>query len=78
MARRTSLKPEDKRLLDCLRWQQWTAEDLRWVLAHLDAAAPVLVVQTLRAQLREMEGQEGGDHDRAKARQHILSHRHFW
>jgi hypothetical protein len=64
MARRTALKPEDTRLLERIRGQQWTAEELRWVLTHLDASAPVLVVQTVRAKLREVEmtaAQTGGD-----------------
>jgi hypothetical protein len=51
MARRTALKPEDKRLLARLRGQHWTVEELRWVLAHLDPRAPTLIVQELHAKL---------------------------
>jgi hypothetical protein len=51
MARRTHLKPEDKRLLERLRGQHWTVEELRWVLTHLDERAPTLLVQALRAKL---------------------------
>jgi hypothetical protein len=55
MARRTALKPEDKRLLARIRGQQWTVEELRWVLTHLDPRAPTLIVQELHAKLREVE-----------------------
>jgi hypothetical protein len=51
MARRTHLKPEDKRLLERIRGQQWTVDELRWVLSHLDARAPTLLVQELHAKL---------------------------
>jgi hypothetical protein len=51
MARRTTLKPEDKRLLARIRSQQWTADELRWVLAHLDARAPTLLIEELHAKL---------------------------
>jgi hypothetical protein len=50
-ARRTRLKPEDKRLLAHIRGQQWTADELRWVLAHLDAQAPTLLIGELHAKL---------------------------
>jgi hypothetical protein len=51
MARRTHLKPEDKRLLERIRGQHWTVEELRWVLTHLDARAPTLVMQAVHAKL---------------------------
>jgi hypothetical protein len=51
MARRTHLKPEDKRLLERIRGQQWTVDELRWVLSHLDERAPTLLVQELHAKL---------------------------
>jgi hypothetical protein len=57
MARRTHLKPEDTRLLERLRGQQWTPDELRWVLNHLDEKAPTLLVQTVRARLREVEAE---------------------
>jgi hypothetical protein len=56
MARRTHLKPEDKRLLERIRGQQWTLEELRWVLSHLDAKAPTLLVQELHAKLVLVSG----------------------
>jgi hypothetical protein len=51
MARRTHLKPEGKRLLARIRGQQWTADELRWVLSHLDASAPTSIIQELHAKL---------------------------
>jgi hypothetical protein len=59
MARRTHLKPEDKRLLERIRGQQWTADELRWVLAHLDASAPTLIVQELHAKLIAVQAHAG-------------------
>jgi hypothetical protein len=50
-ARHTHLKPKDKRLLEGIRGQRWTVEEFRWVLTHLDAQAPTLIVQELRAKL---------------------------
>jgi hypothetical protein len=57
MARRTALKPEDKRLLARVRGQQWTVEELRWVLTHLDPRAPTLVIQEIHAKLIAVQGQ---------------------
>jgi hypothetical protein len=54
MARRTHLQREDKRLLARIRGQQWSADELRWVLTHLDARAPTLIVQEIHAKLREV------------------------
>jgi hypothetical protein len=51
MARRTHLKPEDKRLLERIRGQHWTVEELRWVLTHLDVRAPTLVMQAVHTKL---------------------------
>jgi hypothetical protein len=79
MARRTALKPEDKRLLERIRGQHWTVEELRWVLTHLDARAPTLIIQEIHAKLIDVGGQEhaasarhgtgplrhGGDHGAA-------------
>jgi hypothetical protein len=56
MACRTHLNPEDKRLLERLRGQQWTMEELRWVLSHLDEPAPTLLVQTIHARLLDVQG----------------------
>ena len=54
MARRTHLQREDKRLLARIRGQQWSADELRWVLTHLDVRAPTLIVQEIHAKLREV------------------------
>jgi hypothetical protein len=51
MAHRIALKPEDKLLLARIRGQHWTADELRWVLAHLDANAPTPIVRELHAKL---------------------------
>jgi hypothetical protein len=51
MPRRIALKPEDTRLLERIRGQQWTVDELRWVLSHLDERAPTLIVQELHAKL---------------------------
>ena len=50
MARRTHLKPEDTRLLEPLRGQQWTVDELRR-LTHLDARTPTLVIQEIHPKL---------------------------
>jgi hypothetical protein len=57
MARRTHLKPEDKRLLARIRGQQWSAAGLRWVLTHLDPRTPTPVIQELHAKLREVSAE---------------------
>jgi hypothetical protein len=65
IARRTHLKPEDRRLLARIRGQHWTVEELRWVVAHLDAQAPTLIVQELHAKLIEVQAQAGqAPHDK--------------
>jgi hypothetical protein len=51
MARRTHLKEWDKRLLARIRRGQWTADELEWVLAHLDERTPTLVIQEVHAKL---------------------------
>jgi hypothetical protein len=51
LARRTHLKPEDKRLLERILGQQWTVDELRWVLTHLDERTPTLVIQEIHAKL---------------------------
>jgi len=50
-ARRIALKPEDKRLLARIRGQQWSVDELRWVLTRLDERAPTLIIQELHAKL---------------------------
>jgi hypothetical protein len=57
MARRTALKAWDKRLLERIRRGKWSAEDLQWVLTHLDQSTPTLVVQAIHSKLIEVESQ---------------------
>jgi hypothetical protein len=57
MARRTALKAWDKRLLERIRRGKWTAEELQWVLTHLDAQTPTLVMQEIHAKLIDVQGQ---------------------
>jgi hypothetical protein len=56
MARRTHLKAWDKRLLMRIRQGYWTANELQWVLDHLDEQAPTLVIQEIHAKLVEVRG----------------------
>ena len=56
MARRTHLKAGDKRLLMRIRQGYWTADELQWVLDHLDEQAPTLVIQDIHAKLVEVRG----------------------
>ena len=42
MARRTHLQAWDKRLLMRIRQGYWTADELQWVLDHLDEQTPTL------------------------------------
>ncbi len=51
MARRTHLKAWDKRLLERLRRGRWTVDELQWVLAHLEARTPTLVIEEIYAKL---------------------------
>ena len=51
MARRTHLKPEDRRFLERILGQQWTVEELRWVLTHLDERTATLAIQEIYAKL---------------------------
>jgi len=62
-ARRTTLKPEDKRLLARLRGQQWTADELCWVLTHVEPRAPTLIVQELHAKLIAVQAHMTQTHD---------------
>ena len=56
MARRTHLNVGDKRLLMRIRQGYWTADELQWVLDHLDEQAPTLVIQDIHAKLVEVRG----------------------
>jgi hypothetical protein len=56
MARRTYLKAWDKRLLMRIRQGYWTADELQWVLDHLDEHAPTLVIQEIHDKLVEVRG----------------------
>lgn len=57
MNRRTALKAWDKRLLERIRRGKWTADELQWVLTHLDARTPTLVIQEIHDKLIELQGQ---------------------
>jgi hypothetical protein len=57
MGRRTALKAWDKRLLERIRRGKWTADELQWVLTHLDARTPTLVIQEIHDKLIELQGQ---------------------
>ena len=56
MARRTALNAWDKRLLGRIRRGKWTADELQWVLTHLDAQTPTLVIQEIHDKLIELQG----------------------
>jgi hypothetical protein len=56
MARRTHLKAWDKRLLMRIRQGYWTADELQWVLDHLDEQTPTLVIQEIHDKLVEVRG----------------------
>ena len=55
MTRRTALKAWDKRLLDRIRRGKWSADELQWVLTHLDQRTPTLVVQEIHEKLIALE-----------------------
>jgi hypothetical protein len=56
MGRRTALKAWDKRLLERIRRGKWTADELQWVLTHLDARTPTLVIQEIQDKLIALQG----------------------
>jgi hypothetical protein len=56
MGRRTALKAWDKRLLARIRRGKWTADELQWVLTHLDARTPTLVIQEIYDKLIALQG----------------------
>ena len=51
MGRRTHLKAWDKRLLARIQRGQWSADELQWVLSHLDERTPTLVIEEIYAKL---------------------------
>ncbi len=51
MGRRTHLKAWDKRLLERIRRGRWSADELQWVLSHLDEHTPTLVIEEIYAKL---------------------------
>jgi hypothetical protein len=57
MGRRTQLKAWDKRLLERIRRGRWSANELEWVLAHLDERAPTLIIQEIHDRLIALHGQ---------------------
>ena len=56
MGRRTQLKAWDKRLLARIQRGHWSADELRWVLAHLDPHTPTLVIEAIYAKLIALGG----------------------
>ncbi len=56
MARRTHLKAWDKRLLERIQRGRWTADELQWVLAHLDERTPTRVIEEIYAKLIALGG----------------------
>jgi hypothetical protein len=57
MGRRTTLKAWDKRLLERIRRGRWSADELEWVLSHLDPRTPTLVIQEVHDKLIALRGQ---------------------
>jgi hypothetical protein len=53
--RRTKLKPAEQALLCKLQRGVWTAAELDWLLTHLPADTPTLLVQRLHSKLIEMQ-----------------------
>jgi len=56
MARRTHLKASDHRLLARIQRGRWSADELQWVLAHLDPRTPTLVIEVIYAKLIALGG----------------------
>jgi hypothetical protein len=52
--RRTKLKPAEQALLRKLRRGTWSVAELDWLLAHLPADTPTLLVQQLHSKLIEV------------------------
>jgi hypothetical protein len=57
MERRTQLNAWDKRLLARIRRGRWSADELKWVLSHLDERAPTLIIQEIHDKLMALRGQ---------------------
>jgi hypothetical protein len=55
--RRTTLTKPDKQLLARIRRGKWSAEELQWVLTHLDVRTPTLVIQEIHAKLIDVQAQ---------------------
>ena len=56
MARRTHLKAWDKWLLERIQRGRWSADELQWVLTHLEARTPTLVIEAIYAKLIALGG----------------------
>jgi hypothetical protein len=54
--RRTTLTKAEKALLQKQQRGIWTADELTWLLAHLPADCPTLLVQRLHSQLIALQG----------------------
>jgi hypothetical protein len=57
MGRRTQLNVWDKRLLERIRRGRWSANELEWVLSHLDERAPTLIIQEIYDKLMVLRRQ---------------------
>jgi hypothetical protein len=55
--RHTTLTKAEQALLRKLQRGTWTATELDWLLAHLPADTPTLLVQQLHSKLIELQGQ---------------------
>jgi hypothetical protein len=58
MGRRTQLKAWDKRLLERIRRGRWSANELEWVLSHLDPRTPTLVIQEIHDKLIALRSEQ--------------------
>jgi hypothetical protein len=54
-SRRTTLTKAEQALLRKLQRGVWTAAELTWLLAHLPADTPTLLVQQLHSKLIELQ-----------------------
>jgi hypothetical protein len=53
--RRTKLKPAEQALLPKLQHLTFSAAEIEWLLAHLPADTPTLLVQQLHSKLIELQ-----------------------
>jgi hypothetical protein len=60
-ARRTTLTKAEQALLQKLQCGTWAEAELDWLLAHLPADTPMLLVQHLHSQLIELRARAVAD-----------------